>query len=44
VLDGQDEDGVAEVVKAHAVVADTQPHLGRFDVWRRFTSPSPEAR
>jgi len=31
-LDGQDEDGIAVVVEADAVVADAQPHLGRLDV------------
>jgi len=36
VSDGEDFDGVREVVKAEAVVADAEPELGRVDALKAF--------
>lgn len=42
--DGEDFDGVSEVVEAEAGVADAEPELGRADILESLTSPSPVAR
>jgi hypothetical protein len=39
VLDGEDEDGIAVVVEADAVVADAEAHLWRFDGIRQSNAP-----
>ena len=36
VLDGEDEDGIAVVIEADAVVADAEAHFGRLDVLKTF--------
>ena len=35
-LDGENEDGIAELVEADAIVANAEAELGRFDILKAF--------